>query len=734
MNSRFSIGIRSFPEPGLFGKFVLIVLMIFTSTGFALVRSDVSEAALVSDATIRSFCNSVPIGYYDLMYIGNGSSSQTITLTSPSQTEANVTFKIETWFCAARTYALDTKDYTIKEQGSSVDRITWKSLSQFTVLPGNVAYTNPDGNKLMSSPTVNARIDVTGYADGSVHRLCPGHTVKSYAPGAWDEPVAPRCVDITIRHNFPWSLSATSTVSQPTANLGDTVTWNHTIRNDGPGATSSNIGTNYGHSGGFTGWSAGALDYSVVGSGVASGGTVRAKTYTYTIQPGDVGKNLCMWAQYDPTNSSGGRNGRSTEACVRVLYNFALTPEVDGIPSTAESNMTIEDILSSVTNDGGSVSKDVDWELTSVVVPSGGTIPNQAGGDSAQGPCGTYFSPSAPGTCSTIASGTDVFPSGGVGFPLKTDLPNVDHDLGNLAAGTTVCFGLSVRPYSHTNDTDWRHSPLKCLTIVKSPKVQVWGNDLRVGSGISTGAGKASSTVDGIIFQGPDGKSYGSWGEYGVMAPGLVSGFASGSGFAPGALSDWNELTFANVPSYGQFATPAQLGLLPNIHANIGKFEFDTTITSASISGWPAGENSVLVNRFNDSVTIDGDIIRPSGYSDVVDLPQMIIIADEIIINDNVNRVDAWLVAQGPSGTLRTCQTVAPLTAATCNQPLTINGPVIANKLFLSRTYGADNAANIGDAAETINLPTDTYMWVRNQSELAGSIQTVYSRELPPRY
>jgi hypothetical protein len=141
-------------------------------------------------------------------------------------------------------------------------------------------------------------------------------------------------------------------------------------------------------------------------------------------------------------------------------------------------------------------------------------------------------------------------------------------------------------------------------------------------------------------------------------------------------------------------------------------------------------------------VTIADDITYANGpYSSILDLPQLIIIAKNIVINDNVKQIDAWLIAKGSAigtdGKINTCASVGetgPLTATVCTTPLTINGPVMAQKLFLRRTSGAGADADAGNAAETINLRADAYLWGIAHNANSGRLTTVYETELPPRF
>ncbi len=198
-------------------------------------------------------------------------------------------------------------------------------------------------------------------------------------------------------------------------------------------------------------------------------------------------------------------------------------------------------------------------------------------------------------------------------------------------------------------------------------------------------------------------------------------------------------------------------------------------ITLTANPGNTLGDNQWLViNAIGHNVTIANNLIYANGsYTDAKRLPQLIILADNITINSNVTQVDAWLIAKndtttagmsrGAYGSIATCdqqsgsggsnglaQWLATpdgsggtnydssvnsrLTLDHCTQPLRINGPVMASKLYLRRTAGSGAGAAAGDPAEVINLRPDAYLWAREHMSPSGIYQTVNTTELPPRY
>lgn len=440
--------------------------------------------------------------------------------------------------------------------------------------------------------------------------------------------------------------------------------------------------------------------------------------------------------------------------------NYTLTPHVDSISPTAieaGSKMTIN---SSVDNVGQSNSQTTKWEITQINVNPGkqaphennaGANPNapcQSGGGSASG---DYFK-DGNSTCKNVKKGSGIFNLGAPSPNLKPLASAID--IGDLPVGTRVCFALSVQPHSNT-DARWMHSPPVCTVVGKKPKVQIWGGDIAVRGQIET-----STTVKNVGGT----KVFGSWVEYGAFSVGVNNRFASGSGLnnqTNNAQTAWSKLTFANVDEFGASAfgnytsasnfrpapgVASYFASLPNKQAvggasvDLGSLTFATgaapvvrtagnlTITGGAI---PAGRSVVIMAT--GTVTITGNITYTSGaLSSIRDIPQVVIIANNINIRDNVKQVDSWLVA---ATTINTCYNFAgSLNSNKCNNTLAVNGPVVTNHLILNRTAGGDSGAQSGDPAERFNLRPDAYLWAQLQASGNNKAQTVYSTELPPRF
>ena len=156
------------------------------------------------------------------------------------------------------------------------------------------------------------------------------------------------------------------------------------------------------------------------------------------------------------------------------------------------------------------------------------------------------------------------------------------------------------------------------------------------------------------------------------------------------------------------------------------------------------------------TLTIDRNInIAHETYNAVDDFPQVLIFAKKINITSNVTNIDAWLILDEDYGDnqIDTCSDNHYPNTLSCNETLTITGPVFARKLVLNRTAGSHTGGGragthplqtgpIGTyyaegsihPAEVFTLRADAYFWAYRQSLSGGQAYMVYSREIAPRY
>lgn len=449
--------------------------------------------------------------------------------------------------------------------------------------------------------------------------------------------------------------------------------------------------------------------------------------------------------------------------------NYNLDPSVQNVPSSVEpgGEITVDGI---VENTGADISPGNEWRLTQIVYgPSAN--PSRTGDDSASDPC-DYFDGAGriPPPCAQVDGGT------GVRFdPARETVvrDNFTYTVPETAeVGTKICFAVSVRPPSNLGDQSlWRHSTLHCIVVSKSPKIQVWGGDVRAGGRIHTSTRNYTSP----------GLTHGSWVEYAALSVQQNIGFASGAGLNNGnpgsGQSSWSGLTFANTGTasgctFGCYNFTLSSGTLvnqfitrtstPSIDNNavlnlsdlalpeggvILRQAENVTLTGTTI---PRGNTIVIVA--SGTVTIDGNIIYEDiPYTNIRDIPQVIIRAPTINIRNSATQVDAWLLAtaidsdgdgdidnEDAPGILNTCSDVAidaNLSANICNNRLMINGPVVADAVYLRRTAGSGSLeAERGEPAEVFNLRADAYLWANAYGSGTGRAQTVHTKELSPRF
>lgn len=397
--------------------------------------------------------------------------------------------------------------------------------------------------------------------------------------------------------------------------------------------------------------------------------------------------------------------------------------------------------------------------------------------------------------CQTIANGTIAnldstktidIPSLGMGDPLnKFSVPE------SAEVGTKYCFALSISPYMMSKDwdkakqdsfKDWYHGKPGCIIVVKKPKTQFLGGGIYAGSGVV--ASQSTRVTAYSRRTGPQSTStsnverkFGSWVEYElVVNKGTNSGLATNGIFGPTMVGTadpnqavtgiagrstkdvkfQNRLTLANNDStYGNFGGSINYAQsfftrLKNYYQSrsSGMVQYTTRLRVVAGSEYKSnidvnlsaisntGGKTTVIYAPNNTVTISGNIQNTNV--NVRSVGQTIIIAKNININQNVTRVDAWLLA---SDSIDTCKITGSLSSTVCNKHLLVNGPVVvaSNKddgLKLNRTAGSEGAGDgIGNPGETFLLGYDAYQWIVNQANVGGvRITTSYTKELPVRY
>lgn len=346
-------------------------------------------------------------------------------------------------------------------------------------------------------------------------------------------------------------------------------------------------------------------------------------------------------------------------------------------------------------------------------------------------------------------------------------------------AGTKYCFVFSIAPSTSESDNNsdtinnsgWTHSPFdpakNCFIISKKPKTQVWGGDLFVGRSIDNVPARDSKAQSSTTVK--SNKTYGSWVEYGILASSTISGTASGSAFNDGLISatvcKYGKLSFTNAGDKTSCSDSTPKGYyktnrsIPNVandfqlKSGVPKLSGEISLNSLDSNdsqAYTAGNITIktqsvdvgktVIIKSDGDVYINGDIIYGTvgyKYKKLSEIPQVIIIAKNIRISSSVSRIDSWLVA---TNLINTCwrgdgdSETSRITAYVCNNKLVVNGPVMANYLYLRRTAGSDAGLLSGNPAEVMNLRPDAYLWSYYKASSSGNIITVYNTEVPVRF
>jgi|GEM_PF-1918666 len=395
-----------------------------------------------------------------------------------------------------------------------------------------------------------------------------------------------------------------------------------------------------------------------------------------------------------------------------------------------------------VNNNPDAASGDHNWKISKVVYPSRPADLSRASyeNSSITDPClyarsksGNYLS------CTPDSPFNGTYPA--------TESYDATESIGATPIGTYVCYFTSVLDptWRPEDNNERRYSTMQCSVAGIKPKIQAWGYDTRATGRIKTSISEYN------------GRWYGSWGEYGLQSNGTNTNMASGNGLLGGTVagfgqSSWSSLTFANDPGTVGFC-------------GYGCFT-SVTMPTSSTQGAVTRPSGFTVNSYADLVAavgsnkgkiqvagtlfINGDLAYPDSTTGITGLAKIELIAQDIVIGPNVRRIDPWLIARGSTGNngrISTCSQVQQAGnyfvsmqnaglfgggAGICGNPLKFNSPVIADRVFLYRTFDQADGAQ---AAETFNVRADNFL----RSYAGGGIPqpvatTTGVQELPPRF
>lgn len=379
----------------------------------------------------------------------------------------------------------------------------------------NTRYYIPDRNKAAghwwSDPFnggnyIRATLNVTGLGTGN-YNVCLHGTFSQdgYCRPGWCFD-ADRQIGFRITREYRWGLTPTSAVNSAASvnQPGQTLSWQHTIRNDGPDATNRTVTYRAQNQGSLGGGNVASWN---VGSGFANGRTT-SQTTSRTITQGDVGNSLCRRTVVVPRAWNNGGELASGNACRTIPYNYSLTANVTNVPEVVEAGQAIDGISGNVRNSGPTKSYPTDVRYARVIYPAGSSVSTRSG-TSTDGTCAFYGAPSS--RCSELRTGTGandrsnyVFnhPNGDAGGAITSangtySIPSIGGTLeDNLNVGDRVCYSLLVRGYNAATGSSKNgtyYSQLQCSIVGKKPKVQVHGGNVSVGRSLS-GSGNPYNT------------------------------------------------------------------------------------------------------------------------------------------------------------------------------------------------------------------------------------------------
>jgi len=329
---------------------------------------------------------------------------------------------------------------------------------------------------------------------------------------------------------------------------------------------------------------------------------------------------------------------------------------------------------------------------------------------------------------------------------------------------THICTSVRLVATGPNTDIGSPNPAISCADIGKYPHLEVKNGDIFAGGMFQsyvpdcriTRAARISSSQRFI-----NGVNYTSFATYGVTSLGATEKFGS-QGLSFGVPTSEN-LIFANpaTASQGYFYNPAGNTAFPAeprcMNDPFTRFGPQATTTSAATRidlSQPGVGNTVMTatgNVFirassdirpntrivirvtNANVNIESDIkYQDTVYNSINQLPQIVILAEHnLIVLNNVKQIDGILAAKK---TFYTCN-VAPKLNGDCNNPLTVNGAVIAGESVVPVRGAGAEMPDLSAMAETFNLRPDVLL---NQLPEAGNgdvyVRTMSETELPPRF
>ena len=488
--------------------------------------------------------------------------------------------------------------------------------------------------------------------------------------------------------------------------------------------------------------------------------SVNGNNETFRVTRDMAGRTICSSMAYSIESQPGGTdnrnrfNQRTNEACVYVPYNFDVTPcvKIDKIKNCSGGDIDVPTdgkIPPDPNNgeeievpDNGTGTSPIKYKITTWRVPAAreglptvNTKKENKNGNTCAADNFYWQVYQGLENCKVVRED-----SSGRSYDKSTKVADYIPEIEEGAeAGTRYCVALSISPYKmsdtqskadqEANNNQWRHSAPICIKVVKKPKVQFWGNGVFSRAGIRT---SLSPTKEGVL---------GSWVEYEAITGGKIQNFRTESSQNTRRLAIEDYIL---TGSFGQGASSIDSVIssiaskFPRQNTNNSEMTVNVYDDTEQIGGFSADRTTKVI--YGKNLRIISDITNDDRtVNSDSDFRQIIIIADgNITIDQNVKRIDAWLIAKG---TINTCavnglQNIQNVTTGNCNEQLQIRGGTLSNTLKLWRTHGSDGktASSLSEPAEIIKQSADTYLWGQAQSGGQGKIVTTYTKELPVRY
>ena len=307
----------------------------------------------------------------------------------------------------------------------------------------------------------------------------------------------------------------------------------------------------------------------------------------------------------------------------------------------------------------------------------------------------------------------------------------------NVSPGDQYCVTATVsfhRGFSDGTDANGTESSSReCATIKETPFMTITNNGAWVGGGfadqpdhLTCSNVNTAASAEGILATG----NVGSYSQFALAVLGNINDFGSNNS----ATSDVLKFSNTTTPP-GQFGASGRC--LPNF---IEHLNFDhpsprtnTTITNTMIndttSPWanqqqfkldPSGGTVTMsdiqpINPgtkktfiIDGTLEINSDITYNPNYGSVDQIPSLTFIARDILIQDNVTRLDGLYIAQANFNSCHNAPSSLTINN-TCDNPLTIRGMLIAANTTWRRVAGGA-IRNPNQPAENIQFAPELYL------------------------